>query len=77
MTAWTPKALSWLVFVSLWLVIVYYPNGEAALYNWGYLAGCALVCGLAAWSLLHPTRCGCDAGRTRPPGRPPRPRTTR
>ncbi|WP_103384014.1 polyprenol phosphomannose-dependent alpha 1,6 mannosyltransferase MptB [Pseudonocardia dioxanivorans] len=54
MTAWTPKALSWLVFVSLWLVIVYYPNGEAALYNWGYLAGCALVCGLAAWSLLHP-----------------------
>lgn len=54
MAAWTPRAMSWLVFVSLWLVIVYYPNGEAALYNWGYLAGCAVVCGLAAYSLRHP-----------------------
>ncbi|WP_308259260.1 polyprenol phosphomannose-dependent alpha 1,6 mannosyltransferase MptB [Pseudonocardia sp. H11422] len=54
MAAWTPWALSWLVFGSLWLVIVYYPNGEAALYNWGYLAVCALLCALAAVSLLRP-----------------------
>ncbi|MFC5993390.1 polyprenol phosphomannose-dependent alpha 1,6 mannosyltransferase MptB [Pseudonocardia hispaniensis] len=54
MAAWTPRALTWLVFGSLWLVIVYYPNGEAALYNWAYLAVCAVLCGLAAYSLHHP-----------------------
>ena len=48
---WSPKALSWLVFFSLWLVIVYYPNGEDALYNWPYLAACAGLAALAAVSL--------------------------
>ena len=38
---WSRRALSWLVFVSLMLVIAYYPNGEDALYNWPYLAVCA------------------------------------
>ncbi len=53
-TAWRPRALPWLVLGSLWLVVVYYPDGEAALYNWGYLIVCALLCGLAAVSLHHP-----------------------
>jgi alpha-1,6-mannosyltransferase len=33
------------------LVIVYYPNGEDALYNWPYLAACAALAALAAVSL--------------------------
>ena len=45
------RALSWLVFFSLMLVIVYYPNGEDALYNWPYLAACAALSALAAVSL--------------------------
>jgi alpha-1,6-mannosyltransferase len=48
---WSPKALSWLVFFSLWLMVVYYPNGEDALYNWPYLAACAVLAALAAMSL--------------------------
>ncbi|MCW0213255.1 MAG: polyprenol phosphomannose-dependent alpha 1,6 mannosyltransferase MptB [Pseudonocardia sp.] len=54
MTAWSARGLQWLVFGSLWLVIVYYPNGEAGLYNWGYLAVCAVLAALAAVSLLRP-----------------------
>jgi alpha-1,6-mannosyltransferase len=54
MVRWSPRGMAWVVFVSLMLVIVYYPNGEDALYNWGYLAACALVAALAAVSLLHP-----------------------
>jgi alpha-1,6-mannosyltransferase len=48
---WSRRALTWLVFASLMLVIAYYPNGEDALYNWGYLAACAAVAALAAVSL--------------------------
>ena len=48
---WSRRALSWLVFVSLMLVIAYYPNGEDALYNWPYLAACAALSALAAVSL--------------------------
>jgi alpha-1,6-mannosyltransferase len=48
---WSPKALSWLVFFSLWLMVVYYPNGEDALYNWPYLAAGAALAALAAVSL--------------------------
>ncbi|MFB9741269.1 polyprenol phosphomannose-dependent alpha 1,6 mannosyltransferase MptB [Pseudonocardia sulfidoxydans] len=58
MAPWSRKHLSWLVAGSLWLVIVYYPNGEDALYNWGYLAVCALGCLLAAWSLHRPDPLG-------------------
>ena len=43
-----------MVFVSLMLIIVYYPNGEDALYNWPYLLACALVAALAAVSLYRP-----------------------
>jgi len=55
---WSPKALSWLVFFSLWLVIVYYPNGEDALYNWPYLIACAALAALAAVSLRRPDPLG-------------------
>ena len=48
---WSRRALSWVVFFSLMLVIVYYPNGEDALYNWWYLAVCAALSALAAVSL--------------------------
>ena len=48
---WSRRALSWLVFFSLMLVIAYYPNGEDALYNWPYLAVCAALSALAAVSL--------------------------
>lgn len=48
---WTDRALTWLVFFSLMLLIFYYPNGEDALYNWPYLAACAGLSALAALSL--------------------------
>jgi alpha-1,6-mannosyltransferase len=60
--AWRPRGLAFIVFGSLWLVIVYYPNGEAALYNWPYLGVGALLCGLAAVSLLRPDPLRLGAG---------------
>lgn len=54
MTAWTPRGLAYVVFGSVWLLVVCYPDGETALYNWPYLAVCALLAGLAAVSLLRP-----------------------
>jgi alpha-1,6-mannosyltransferase len=49
--AWSVRALTVTVFVSVMLTIVYYSNGEDALYNWPYLAAWALVAALAAVSL--------------------------
>jgi len=73
MVPWSARGLQWLVFGSLWLMIVYYPNGEAALYNWPYLIVCALLAALAARSLLRPDPLGLS--RTRPsrtrPSAPP------
>jgi alpha-1,6-mannosyltransferase len=54
MVPWSRRGLSVMVFVSLMLIIVYYPNGEDALYNWPYLLACALVAALAAVSLHRP-----------------------
>jgi len=54
MAPWTVRGLQCLVVASTMLVIVYYPNGEDALYNWGYLAVWLAVAVLAAWSLVHP-----------------------
>lgn len=54
MVAWTPRALQVLVFASLWLLVVYYPDGEAALYNVPLLIVGALAAALAAASLLRP-----------------------
>ena len=67
---WSRRALSWLVFFSLMLVIVYYPNGEDALYNWLYLAVCAALSALAAVSLhrVDPLHLRLRSpGRTAPP----------
>jgi alpha-1,6-mannosyltransferase len=52
--AWSTPKLVALVFFSLMLVIVYYPSGEDALYNFPYLIGCGLACVLAAVSLVRP-----------------------
>jgi alpha-1,6-mannosyltransferase len=65
MVAWSPRGLAWVVFCSLMLVIVYYPNGEDALYNWPYLAGCAALAALAAVSLLRPDPLRLAAGARR------------
>jgi alpha-1,6-mannosyltransferase len=51
---WTRPQLVFAAFVSLSLVIVYYPSGEDALYNFPYLIGCGLAALLAAVSLVYP-----------------------
>jgi alpha-1,6-mannosyltransferase len=73
MTPWTVRGLQCLVVASTMLVIVYYPNGEDALYNWGYLAACLAVALLAAWSLVKPDPLRLAAGaRSKPdPAQPP------
>lgn len=58
MVPWSARGLQWLVFGSLWLMIVYYPSGEAGLYNWGYLAVCAVLAWVAARALLRPDPLG-------------------
>lgn len=58
MVPWSARGLQWLVFGSLWLMIVYYPSGEAGLYNWGYLTVCAVLAWVAARSLLRPDPLG-------------------
>ncbi|WP_433280095.1 polyprenol phosphomannose-dependent alpha 1,6 mannosyltransferase MptB [Pseudonocardia xinjiangensis] len=77
MVRWSQRGMAWVVFISLMLVIVYYPNGEDALYNWGYLAVCALVAALAAVSLLHPDplRLAAGARARRPASAVPAPVT--
>ena len=68
MVDWTPRGLARLVFVSFWLLIVYYPDGEDALYNLPYLLVCAAVALLAAVSLLRedPLRLRRGARRSNP-----------
>jgi alpha-1,6-mannosyltransferase len=76
MAAWSRRGLAWIVFFSLMLVIVYYPSGEDALYNWPYLLACALVAALASASLLRtdPLRLAAGArSRTRSTSAAPAP----
>lgn len=54
MVAWSTRGLQWLVFGSIWLMVAYYPTGETALYNWGFLAACTALGILAAMSLARP-----------------------
>jgi alpha-1,6-mannosyltransferase len=65
-TAWSRRGLVAVVVISSMLLIVYYPNGEDALKDWGYLALCLGLSALAAWSLLRPDPLGLRArtGRT-------------
>ncbi|MBW0115920.1 polyprenol phosphomannose-dependent alpha 1,6 mannosyltransferase MptB [Pseudonocardia sp. KRD-169] len=58
MVDWTPRALQILVFFSLWLMVVYYPDGEAALYDLAVLGIGAVLAALAAVSLLKPDPLG-------------------
>lgn len=39
---------------TVWLVLVTYPSGDTALYDWGYVAICALVAVLAAAAFARP-----------------------
>ena len=67
MAPWTMRGLQCMVVVSLMLVVVYYPNGEDGLNNWGYLAACLAVAVLAAVSLVRPDPLRLAAGaRGRP-----------
>jgi alpha-1,6-mannosyltransferase len=59
-TVWSVRGLQCMIVLSLMLIIVYYPNGEDGLYNWGYLAACLGLAVLAAASLVRvdPLRLG-------------------
>lgn len=63
MTAWSARGLQWIVFGSVWLMIVYFPDGETALYAPFYLLLCAAAGVLAAVSLLRPDPLGLRSGR--------------
>jgi len=58
-----------MVGTAVWLVLVAYPSGESALYDWLYLLGAAAISVLAAVSLVRPDplRLG---RQPRPPGPP-------
>ena len=57
--------MQWVVFGSIWLMIVYFPNGETALYAWPYLVLCTAAGVLAAVSLLRPDPLGLRRTRLR------------
>jgi alpha-1,6-mannosyltransferase len=54
MVAWTARGLASVVFFSVMLLLVFYPNGEAAVHNVPYLLVGGLLAALAAASLLRP-----------------------
>ncbi|ANY05104.1 hypothetical protein AFB00_00835 [Pseudonocardia sp. HH130630-07] len=65
MAAWSERGLQWVIAGSVWLMIVYFPNGETALYAWPFLALCAAAAVLAAVSLRRPDPLGLRV-RSRP-----------
>lgn len=67
MTPWSARGLQWVVFGSIWLMIVYFPDGETALYVPHYLLACALAGVLAAVSLLRPDPLGLRRSTRRRP----------
>jgi alpha-1,6-mannosyltransferase len=73
MAAWSTRGLQWVVAGSVWLMIVYFPNGETALYAWPYLALCAAVAVLAALSLVRTDPLGLRRDRPDAPGATPVP----
>ncbi|WP_211268979.1 polyprenol phosphomannose-dependent alpha 1,6 mannosyltransferase MptB [Saccharothrix syringae] len=52
--AWTTTGLKAAAFFSTWLLLVTFPNGDTALYSWGYLALVTAVCALACATLTRP-----------------------
>ena len=67
MVDWSERALQLMVFVSLFLLVVYYPDGEAALYDLFVLAVGIALAVLAAVSLRRPDPLG--LGRATPADR--------
>lgn len=51
---WRRPALVAMVGAAVWLVLVAYPSGESALYDWLYVLGAAAISVLAAVSLVRP-----------------------
>jgi len=64
---WRRRALVTFVAATVWLVLVAYPSGEAAMYDVPYLIGVAAVSALAAVSLVRPDPLGLSL-RRRPTG---------
>jgi alpha-1,6-mannosyltransferase len=58
MVDWTERGLQLMVFVSLFLLVVYYPDGEAALYDLLVLGVGIALAALAAVSLVRPDPLG-------------------
>lgn len=58
MVDWSERALQLMVFVSLFLLVVYYPDGETALYDLAVLAIGIALAALAAVSLVRPDPLG-------------------
>jgi alpha-1,6-mannosyltransferase len=58
--AWSGRGLVVAVFCSVWLVLMTFPDGSTALYDWGYLASAMVAAALAAVSLVRrdPLRLG-------------------
>ena len=52
-TRWSPQRMRWLVLGSVWLMLSYYPNGEASVYDWGFVLLSVPFAVLAAVSLLR------------------------
>jgi alpha-1,6-mannosyltransferase len=67
MVAWSLRGLQVLVLVSLFLLVVYYPDGEAALYNPPLLAVGVALAALAAVSLAKPDPLGLSSTTDRAP----------
>ena len=51
---WTTSALVTVTIASVFLLLVTFPNGDTALYSWGYLFFALAVSALAARSLVKP-----------------------
>ncbi|GAB3484495.1 polyprenol phosphomannose-dependent alpha 1,6 mannosyltransferase MptB [Amycolatopsis cihanbeyliensis] len=64
--AWQRRHLAAAVGVSVFLVLVYYPTGEQALYDWWFMAGVFVASLYAAASLLRPDPLGLVAAWRKP-----------
>lgn len=62
--AWNLPALVTAALASVWLLLVTFPNGDTALYSWGYLVGALLASVLAAVSLVRPDPLGLSRSGT-------------
>ena len=56
--AWSTGALVTMTVASVFLLLVTFPNGDTALYSWGYLFFALMVSVLAARSLVKPAPFG-------------------